>query len=95
MVATGLHRGADVVTVDTVGLFGLADVPADQPAGAPVTSGDAVDPTRAGPPDRGRPVPAAADRVGPLGGAVGPLPTVTEAVPLERDAVPDAEDLDC
>ena len=95
MVATGLHRGADVVTVDTVGLFGLADVPADQPAGGPVMSGDAVDPTRARSPERGRPVPAAADRVGPLGGAVGTLPTVTEAVPLEPGAVPDAEDFYC
>lgn len=95
MVATGLHRGADVITVDTVGLFGLPEAPGDQPTGAAVRSGDALDPTPAHVPERQRDVPAAADQVGPLGGAVGILPTAAESSPLQPDAVRDAGVLDC
>jgi hypothetical protein len=95
MVATGLHRGADVVTVDTVGLFGLPEAPGDQPPGAAVGPGDAADPSPARVPERQGTVPAAADQVGPLGGAVGTLPTAAEPGPLQPDGVGDARDLNC
>ncbi|SDD47842.1 hypothetical protein SAMN05660690_4315 [Geodermatophilus telluris] len=77
MVATGLQRGAEVVTVDTVGLFGLPEAAAEEPGAAAVTSGEVGDPTRA--PEGPGAVPAEADRVGPLGGAVGTLPTAATA----------------
>ncbi|MEX5716965.1 tetratricopeptide repeat-containing protein [Geodermatophilus maliterrae] len=94
MVATGLQRGAEVVTVDTVGLFGLTEALGNQPAGVAVGSGAAPDPTRARVPEGPGAVPAAADRVGPLGGAVGILPTAVEASPLQPDTAGDTGVLD-
>jgi hypothetical protein len=48
MVATGLHRGADVVTLDTVALFGLSETHGDDPSEIHATSGDAIQLTDAG-----------------------------------------------
>lgn len=89
MVATGMQRGADVVTVDTVGLFGLPDDPADQPGGAVVGRSDALEPARTPVPEGEGAIPAAPDRVGPMGGAVGTPPTVAEVRTLRPDAVRD------
>jgi len=79
MVAAGLHRSADVVTLDTVTLFGLSEVPDDEPGGRHVTSGDTIDLAD----DRTRgpqpPTPAAAGQAGPLGGDVGALVTAAES----------------
>jgi hypothetical protein len=70
MVATGLLRGADVVTVDTVALFGLSDVPGDQPSGTFVTSDPPVEASGAATQESSSPGPAEAEQVGPLGGPV-------------------------
>jgi hypothetical protein len=78
MVARGRLRGADIVTLDTVALFELSEVPGDQPAGTQLTSGDAIDL----PQDRTGPEPsqlAAAEQVGPLGGTVGAPVKVAES----------------
>ncbi|HEY6688204.1 MAG TPA: tetratricopeptide repeat-containing protein [Propionibacteriaceae bacterium] len=78
MVARGRLRGADIVTLDTVALFELSEVPGDQPAGTHVTSCDAVDLVEAGtgpePPEL-----AGAEQVGPLGGTVGAPVKVAES----------------
>jgi hypothetical protein len=79
MAATGLQRGADVVTVDTTGLFGLSDVPRDEPAGTPVALGPAVDVPDATTPELPAPAPGEAEQVGPLGGPVGVRSALAEA----------------
>jgi hypothetical protein len=86
MVACGRLRSADIVTLDTVALFGLSEVPGDQPAGTHVTSGDAIDraEVRAG----AEPPQLAAEQVGPLGGTVGAPATVAESNSSDQGAAP-------
>jgi hypothetical protein len=86
MVACGRLRSADIVTLDTVALFGLSEVPGDQPAGTHVTSGDAIDllEARAGP----EPPQLAAEQVGPLGGTVGAPAKVAESNSSDQSAAP-------
>jgi hypothetical protein len=79
MVATGLHRSADVVTLDTVTLFGLSEAPSDEPRETHVTSGDAIDLADDRTRDPQPPPPAAAGQVGPLGGDVGTPAAVAES----------------
>jgi hypothetical protein len=81
MVATGLHRGADVITVDTTAVLGLSDVPGDGRAGGHVTSGQAVDVPKATTAEASAPDEAEAEQVGPLGGPVGPPPADAGADP--------------
>jgi hypothetical protein len=85
-VACGRLRSADIVTLDTVALFGLSEVPGDQPAGTHVTSGDAIDraEVRAG----AEPPQLAAEQVGPLGGTVGAPATVAESNSSDQGAAP-------
>ena len=90
MVATGMHRGADVVTVDTTSLFGLSDVPCEGPAGGPATSGPAVDVPGATTPEPPA-APAEAEQVGPLGGPVGSPSAGAEADSPARSGGHDAE----
>jgi hypothetical protein len=84
MVARGRLRGADVVTLDTVALFGLSEVPGD-PVGTRVTSGDAIDllEARTGPE---QPQLAAAEHVGPLGGTVGAPLKTAESISSDQGA---------
>ena len=91
MVATGLHRGADVVTLDTVALFGLSEGPGDEPRETHVTSGDAIDLADGGTRDP-QPTPAAAGQVGPLGGGVGAPIAVAEPNSSGQIAAQDAAD---
>jgi hypothetical protein len=86
MVARGRLRGSDIVTLDTVALFGLSEVPGDQPAGIQITSGDAIGllQARTGP----EPPQLAAEQVGPLGGTVGAPPKASESNSSDRSAAP-------
>ena len=91
MVASGRHRAADIITLDTVALFGLSDAPGDQFAEAQVTSGDALDllQARTGPePSQ----PAAAEQVGPLGGTVGAPVKVAESNSSDQGAASNTTD---
>jgi hypothetical protein len=87
MVARGRLGGADIVTLDTVALFGLSEVPGDQPAGTHVTSGEPVDlvEARTGPepPER-----AGSEQVGPLGGTVSGPVKVAESNSSDRGVAP-------
>jgi hypothetical protein len=87
MVASGRHRAADIITLDTVALFGLSEVSGDQPASTQVTSGDVVDLAEARiepePPQR-----AAAEQVGPLGGTVDAAVKVAETNSADGSASP-------
>jgi hypothetical protein len=94
MIDVALNRGADVVTLDTVGLFGLPEAPADRPAGAAAAPSAVPDPAPTAVPERRTAVPAAADQVGPLGGAVSTLPSVTESPTSRADAARDVAVLD-
>ena len=91
MVATGLHRSADVVTLDTVALFGLSEAPGDEPRETHVTSGDTIDLAEGRTRDPQPPTPAAAGQVGPLGGGVG-APTTAADSSSGRTAAQDATD---
>ena len=92
MVATGLHRGADVVTLDIVALFGLPESPGNEPYETHVTSGDAIDLTGARTRDQQPPTPAAAEQVGPLGGGVGAPAKVAESNSSDQNAAPKTTD---
>ena len=94
MIDVALNRGADVVTLDTVGLFGLPEAPADRPAGAAAAPSAVPDPAPTAVPERRTAVPAAADQVGPLGGAVSTLPSVAESPTSRADAAREAAVLD-
>jgi hypothetical protein len=91
MVASGRNRAADIITLDTVALFGLSEVPGDQPAGTHVTSGDAINLREA----RTEPEPpqlVPAEQVGPLGGAVGAPTKVAESNSSDQNAAWNAAD---
>lgn len=87
MVARGRHRAADIITLDTVALFGLSEGAGEQAGSTHVTSGDAVDlveaRTEPEPPQR-----AAAEQVGPLGGTVDAPIKVAQTNSSDRSAAP-------
>ena len=91
MVASGQHRSADVVTLDTVALFGLSEAPGDEPRETHVTSGDAIDLAEGRIRDLQPPTPAAAGQVGPLGGGVG-TPAIVAESSSDQTAAQDATD---
>ena len=74
-----------VITLDTVALFELSELPGDQPGGTHLTSGEAVDlpeaRTEAEPSQ-----PAVAEQVGPLGGTVGAHVRVAESNSSDQGA---------
>ena len=88
MVACGRLRSADIVTLDSVALFGLSEVAGEQPAGTHVTSGDPIDllEARMGP----EPPRLAAEQVGPLGGTVDAPAKVAESNSSDQSAAPNA-----
>jgi hypothetical protein len=95
MIDMALNRGADVITLDSVGLFGLPEAPADRPVDAAAAPSEVADFTPTAVTERPTAVPAAADQVGPLGGAVSTLPSVAESPNSRVDAARDAAAPDC
>jgi hypothetical protein len=89
MVATGLQRGADIRTLDTVTLFGLSGAPGDEPAKRRPTSEDLVNLTGSGTTGPHPPEPVVAEQVGPLGGPVT-APSTAGADSPDQDTARDS-----